>query len=493
MQISEQYIESIHFDKLKNLKDLTLNFSETRLTAIMGVNGAGKSTILHALACCYKPLDGETREDYKFSYFFTPNPYALWNDSKFEITHSYKLKGEFKRNTIPFAKDERWTPHYNRRPERHIEYFGIETCVPAIEQEHTNSFINFATDEALNNSDKIISATGYVLNIAYDNLKYLKSKKGKTYLGVSSEQNGTYVSLSMGAGEQRVFKILNALYSVPKYSLILIDEVDLLLHTNALRRLIKKMYEIANDSKRQLQIVFTTHSILMNELRDYVSIQYITQTSQKTLVSNYISSDSIQNLVGKLEKPLKIYVEDDLSKTIISQICHALNCKRYVDIYTFGPASNSFTLLSGFELDNKLNENIIAVLDGDVYKTDEEKLKQIQDKITGQSFDNERNDVLSHIIQYNLPNNYKPEKWIREMIITTSTEIIPNDNEIKQVLTDIHSVDDDHKYVNDAIERLDYDKAIGLSKIIELASKSEKWDDYVQPIRNWLQQHIESI
>lgn len=47
MQISEQYIESIHFDKLKNLKDLTLNFSETRLTAIMGVNGAGKSTILH--------------------------------------------------------------------------------------------------------------------------------------------------------------------------------------------------------------------------------------------------------------------------------------------------------------------------------------------------------------------------------------------------------------------------------------------------------------
>lgn len=56
MQISEQYIESIHFDKLKNLKDLTLNFSDTRLTAIMGVNGAGKSTILHALACCYKPL-----------------------------------------------------------------------------------------------------------------------------------------------------------------------------------------------------------------------------------------------------------------------------------------------------------------------------------------------------------------------------------------------------------------------------------------------------
>ena len=137
-------------------------------------------------------------------------------------------------------------------------------------------------------------------------------------------------------------------------------------------------------------------------------------------------------------------------------------------------ASNSFTLLSGFELDNKLNKNIVAVLDGDVYKTGEEKLKQIQDKITGQALDNERADVLSHIIKYNLPSNYKPEKWVREMIITASSEIIPNNNELKQVLTDIHSVDDGHKYVNDAIERLDYDKAIGLSKIIELASKSEK-------------------
>lgn len=72
--------------------------------------------------------------------------------------------------------------HYNRRPERHIEYFGIETCVPAIEQEHTNSFISFATDEELKDSSKIISSTGYVLNIAYDNLKYLKSKKVKPTL-----------------------------------------------------------------------------------------------------------------------------------------------------------------------------------------------------------------------------------------------------------------------------------------------------------------------
>lgn len=493
MQISDQYIEAIHFEKLKNLKDITISFSDTRLTAIMGVNGAGKSTILHTLACCYKPLEDEDRTDYKFSYFFTPNPYALWNDSKFEMIHSYKIKGEEKHFITDFAKLERWRPRYIRRPERHIEYFGIESCVPEIEREHAVSFINFSGDEELSNKNKVLSAIGYVLNINYDDLKYVKSKNGKSYISVSTATNGNYASLSMGAGEQRVFKILNALYSVPKYSLILIDEVDLLLHTNALRRLIIKMNEIANDSKRKLQIVFTTHSLLMNELRDYVGIQYITQTSVKTLACDYISSDSIQNLIGKVEKPLHIYVEDDLSKTIITQICQIKNCKRHVDIYIFGPAGNSFTLLSGFELDNKLNENIVAVLDGDVYKTSDEKIKQIQDKISGQAFEEKRLNVLSHIIQYNLPPNYKPEKWIRELIISTPDEIIPNSNEIKQVLNDINSVDDDHKYINDAIERLDYDKAIGLSKIVELATKSPLWDEYISPIIEWLDLRLPNI
>ena len=47
-------IESVHFDQLKCLKDATIEFDKP-LTAIMGVNGCGKTTVLHALACVFKP------------------------------------------------------------------------------------------------------------------------------------------------------------------------------------------------------------------------------------------------------------------------------------------------------------------------------------------------------------------------------------------------------------------------------------------------------
>lgn len=89
MPSSQQKIISLDITKLKNIKNCKIDFSGKPLTAIMGVNGIGKSTILHALACCYKQTDVE-RKDYKFPDFFSPNTYALWNDSCFKLSFSYR-------------------------------------------------------------------------------------------------------------------------------------------------------------------------------------------------------------------------------------------------------------------------------------------------------------------------------------------------------------------------------------------------------------------
>ena len=46
--MEKQILKSVHFKRLKCLNDVTICFSDT-LTAIMGVNGAGKTTILHTV------------------------------------------------------------------------------------------------------------------------------------------------------------------------------------------------------------------------------------------------------------------------------------------------------------------------------------------------------------------------------------------------------------------------------------------------------------
>lgn len=51
-------LKEIRIEKLKGINNLVLKFDK-KMVALMGVNGCGKSTILHALACAYTPYEKE--------------------------------------------------------------------------------------------------------------------------------------------------------------------------------------------------------------------------------------------------------------------------------------------------------------------------------------------------------------------------------------------------------------------------------------------------
>jgi predicted ATP-binding protein involved in virulence len=75
MAITQQKLASLKVRKLKNLVELDIDFSGSLVTAILGPNGNGKTTILHALACAYQPV--VAGENHKFSNFFLPSTDAL--------------------------------------------------------------------------------------------------------------------------------------------------------------------------------------------------------------------------------------------------------------------------------------------------------------------------------------------------------------------------------------------------------------------------------
>ena len=55
----------------------------------MGVNGSGKTTVIHALACAYQP-DGNGK-NHKYPELFVPNTDSRWNGSEFIVTD--KIEG----------------------------------------------------------------------------------------------------------------------------------------------------------------------------------------------------------------------------------------------------------------------------------------------------------------------------------------------------------------------------------------------------------------
>ncbi|MBD2505511.1 ATP-dependent nuclease [Anabaena azotica] len=485
MVTHSQIIHEISIKKLKNISQVSINLEGSPLISLMGVNGCGKSTILYALCCVYKPLRKED-ENYKFSRFFPPHNHFNWTGSYLSINYSFSDDTHKYFHAIKdYSKKDRWVI-YERRPERYVKFVEIKTCVPVIESENKGQKIQYTTATQSNELDILIrQKAGYILNKDYDSL-HVHTYDNKTIIGVKV---GTtqYSALTMGAGEQRVFTILDAVFRTPyNSSLILIDEIDLLLHPQALKKLITVIYDRAIEKHHQ--IIFTSHNTELFELKDKVELRHIHQTEQHTVCMANTTPDITRRMTGKQIKSIEIYVEDNLAQAIVSHICRLCGVSKDVVIYKYGAATNVFTISGGLALSRQSIDSALFVLDGDVFVTEEEKKKQIKKVVTGHGLeiDNLRDRLLTHLTQFNLPKNAKPEKFIFNCIRNIQTQIDYESEEIKALVSDIINAGDHHNLVKVLVEQMGCSEEIGLNSIIRVFSQTPEWSNFSEPIKVWL-------
>lgn len=467
-------LNSIHIKELKGIFDCTIDF-DGPLVAIMGVNGIGKSTILHALACSFRPTSTEL-EKRRFYEFFPPTTDKTWQNSSFSL--NILVDGSKSQNINYCKAYDRWSPKYDRQPQMNSYYIGINTCCPEIEKfkDRRATFTTTVRNDEI--SKKIIEDACYILNKNYESILN-NDFKSKNYLGVKTQENIQYSSLSMGAGEQRVLKILEILRTAKPYSLVLIDEIDLLLHSDALRKMIVKMFEIANNKK--LKIIFTTHSLVMEDLKNYVKIKYLEKSELRTEVYNDISSLAWNKLDGTVHRPITVYVEDDLSRAIVRSIAKDFNVSSKIEIREFGSIENAFTLASAMIISGEYDKNTLILLDGDRYKNDEDKEKQIEKKLTGTEQDiiEKRKTALNLINQFNLPGKTKPEKFLFDLLKKSC-----DDSELVTCAKGINSVNEPHEWLN----RIILQTNCNYSDIISICKESDKtqWEKYTEFVSNWI-------
>ena len=477
-------IRRLQIEKLKGLKKLDILF-EKNLTAIMGVNGVGKSTVLHALACMFSP--DERGEDHKWKFFFTPTPDASWQGSQMVLT--YFDENTQTENQRKYRKStDRWSPRYTSRPKRDVFYLGIDSGLPEIEKERQTSYIDYHTSVSEDRlAERIVHTAAQILCKDYQSLTD-HAVKNKHFFGVRTLSDINYSALSMGAGEQRLIKILTVVYHAAPYSLILIDEIDLLLHSNAQKQLIKQLSDLAQ--RKNLQIIFTTHSLEIGKLTEFVDIRYLYHTREKTLVYDRITPDIIFDMNRESTQPLIVYVEDDLAEAIVSQLSDGLRISRYVNIRNIGSAQNAFTLAAGMMIEGNSLEHRLIVLDGDVYRTDEDKKRQLRRLLSGTetNHDDKIDAALSLITQFSLPEGNCPEKFIYDLLLD-----VDGADEATDCAKQVTGVVDSHDWLNQIVERMNQDRKIVLLKIIEQAAESDKWSTYVERVRRWLIEQAKAL
>ena len=473
----DQRISSLRIQKIKGLLDAEIDFNPKAVTGIFGINGCGKSTILHILDCIYRAENGYGETNY-FTRFFKKDGKATWAGSSLEA--DFLINGTPK--SVNYRKStDRWIPRITERPSRPCYFIGIDVSVPAIEKEIvTKTSITMTAGTPVPNVDAIRSAASTILGRNYE--EYGRSKSGsRKYQNVGTGDSIAYTSLSMGAGEQKLFHILELLYNIPEYSLLLIDELDLTLHTIALHRLLDIIVAVATE--KHLQVVFTSHREELTKRND-INIRHLwkPQNSKQTLCLNHTTPSCIYRLTRQVKREYEVFVEDLLASTIVRNVLKDNNFLEFVSIYCFGDAANAFSVAAGLEIQKALSVKQLFLLDGDVLRTPEEKKQVMKKRFSGDEVgkDEIRNKACTRIKQFNLPNGEQPEHFLWGILKSTGGEL----GEYANSLTE--GLDDNHKYLADICNIMNEPPSIVYEKVICQVKKHPVWADYIKELTVWI-------
>ena len=490
----------IAIQRLKGIRQLDeLSLEEKPLTGIFGPNGNGKSTILHALAAAYQPP--ASIEGLHYWSFFPRLDQDLWNGTRFVITHSgtFDTGVAFTQAEEPYRKGTattRWKPLETRRPIREVVYIGLKSCLPALERYswHDLSGAN-STPITDRPEQRALAAVGKILNGTYNSAARLTltNYPTRSYLSFDKTGCGTYPSVTMGAGEQRLFEMLSIIEKTRKHALILIDEIDVLLHGDALKKLIQHLHDHCAEASKQKQIVFTSHREELLGLEEWINVRHLHREEiQNTVRHRSFAStdpDSLHRLTGKQVRKLEVFVEDKIASAIVRHVAGELGINRHVDVIPFGAATNCFTIFAGLLLKGEKCLNSLFILDGDEYLAPQDRATQINRACSGNDAKAtaHRAEMTNRIKDFALPAGQNPEAYLHQLLCAVpAASLTAPEIEIQTIARGIGQPADQHGYIYHLLERLGGDHVAQLPAIIQLAAKGADWAAFTQPVREWL-------
>jgi hypothetical protein len=249
---------------------------------------------------------------------------------------------------------------------RPVEYFDLSRVLPV------GGRVGYA--KIAKSKHKEISATvfdqtrldrlSYILNHKYVSARMaLSDIDAARRVPVLQQKANGYSGYHQGQGETTITELIQA--DLPKYGLILIDEIESSLHPRAQRRLIRDLANVARE--RELQIILTTHSpYILEELPELARMQIFRSEDDRKVMTGVSSQFAMSKMDDAPHPDCEVYVEDEVSKTMLTEILsqRSKDILSRVQMITFGAASVGYQL--GQMVNGRRFPRAVAVfLDGD--------------------------------------------------------------------------------------------------------------------------------
>lgn len=401
-------LKSIKIKKFRHIKnEIEFTFG-AKLTAIVGKNGIGKSSMLGLIGhTCTAPNDCKTIDNKSFQtqyseiFAFSFPVYDKPGDHDYEVVFENEDENKIiYADVTSFARKEagqeqglrlRVKSHEEKNGEKTkaierkvkfpVIYLGLKRLFPLVQEGSSyRGKLDLNTKEVRFYKDSY----NYVMSSDINIHPQRVHSRTKNHIAVTTDDYDVYGN---SAGQDNLGQILSAIISFRKLKesegidyqggILLIDEIDATMFTGALLKLVQFLQKQATDL--QLQIIFTTHSIDLLEALQGRNFKHHSRCCYLYKERGQIKCNDVQNeelgyltadLRNDIYKPtsrgtrkLEVWVEDSEAAIFLKNILDKATLSKIT-------IQQKFQFGSG-ELLNLVNRKIpifrdgIITLDGD--------------------------------------------------------------------------------------------------------------------------------
>lgn len=301
-----RYLPKLTLKKVRGFVDQPVSF-DFPVTAVIGPNGGGKTTVLGAAACAYKDVSPRRFFAKSGTYDESMQDWSI----EYELVDKQLNARDIVRRTASF-KNRRWN---REAPGRNVLIFGVSRTVPANERAElakcSSGSFRVPQGNVFGFSQAVSTAVSRILGkdvTGYREMRIGEDGGIQLLTGVTPTGSG-YSEFHFGAGESSIIRMIRDIEAAEDQSLILIEEIENGLHPVATISLVEYLIEAAE--RKRLQVIFTTHS---NEALLPLPTKAIWVATRDKLFQGKLDVLSLRAITGQIKKQLVIFVEDVLAK-----------------------------------------------------------------------------------------------------------------------------------------------------------------------------------